>query len=112
MSTHRADVTVLSARMPSSVGDLHSMRDHLTGNTVEAIRYAPLSAHYSQPPDWTPKTPRGASDVTQSEALFAKRAQAYADRNMAGTDKRRVEFLAFGVKIKEAGSKIQSRVRA
>ncbi|MGY6410858.1 MAG: CysS/YqeB C-terminal domain-containing protein [Alkalilacustris sp.] len=46
--------------MSKSLGNVLLVRDLLAETPGEAIRYALLSAHYRQPLDWTPETPRAA----------------------------------------------------
>ena len=57
---HNGHVTVSGAKMSKSLGNVLLVRDLLAGCPGEAIRYALLSAHYRQPLDWTPETPRAA----------------------------------------------------
>ncbi|MEL6207902.1 MAG: cysteine--tRNA ligase, partial [Pseudomonadota bacterium] len=58
---HNGHVTVSGAKMSKSLGNVLLVRDLLQDTPGEAIRYALLSAHYRQPLDWTPETPRVAS---------------------------------------------------
>ena len=46
--------------MSKSLGNVLLVRDLLKEAPGEAIRYALLSAHYRQPLDWTPETPKAA----------------------------------------------------
>ncbi|MEM8572203.1 MAG: cysteine--tRNA ligase [Pseudomonadota bacterium] len=57
---HNGHVTVSGAKMSKSLGNVLLVRDLLTEAPGEAIRYALLTAHYRQPLDWTPETPRAA----------------------------------------------------
>ena len=57
---HNGHVTVSGAKMSKSLGNVLLVRDLLADIPGEAIRYALLSAHYRQPLDWTPETPRAA----------------------------------------------------
>lgn len=57
---HNGHVTVSGAKMSKSLGNVLLVRDLLADTPGEAIRYALLSAHYRQPLDWTPETPRAA----------------------------------------------------
>lgn len=57
---HNGHVTVSGAKMSKSLGNVLLLRDLLEDTPGEAIRYALLSAHYRQPLDWTPETPRAA----------------------------------------------------
>ena len=57
---HNGHVTVSGAKMSKSLGNVLLVRDLLVEAPGEAIRYALLSAHYRQPLDWTPETPRAA----------------------------------------------------
>jgi len=57
---HNGHVTVSGAKMSKSLGNVLLVRDLLSDMPGEAIRYALLSAHYRQPLDWTPQTPRAA----------------------------------------------------
>ena len=57
---HNGHVTVSGAKMSKSLGNVLLVRDLLSEMPGEAIRYALLSAHYRQPLDWTPETPRAA----------------------------------------------------
>ncbi|MEO1680677.1 MAG: cysteine--tRNA ligase [Pseudomonadota bacterium] len=57
---HNGHVTVSGAKMSKSLGNVLLVRDLLQDTPGEAIRYALLSAHYRQPLDWTPDTPRAA----------------------------------------------------
>jgi len=57
---HNGHVTVSGAKMSKSLGNVLLVRDLLKEAPGEAIRYALLSAHYRQPLDWTPETPRAA----------------------------------------------------
>ena len=57
---HNGHVTVSGAKMSKSLGNVLLVRDLLAEAPGEAIRYALLSAHYRQPLDWTPDTPRAA----------------------------------------------------
>jgi cysteinyl-tRNA synthetase len=57
---HNGHVTVSGAKMSKSLGNVLLVRDLLSETPGEAIRYALLSAHYRQPLDWTPETPRAA----------------------------------------------------
>lgn len=57
---HNGHVTVSGAKMSKSLGTVLLVRDLLAETPGEAIRYALLSAHYRQPLDWTPKTPKAA----------------------------------------------------
>lgn len=57
---HNGHVTVSGAKMSKSLGNLLLVRDLLAEAPGEAIRYALLTAHYRQPLDWTPETPRAA----------------------------------------------------
>ena len=57
---HNGHVTVSGAKMSKSLGNVLLVRDLLVEAPGEAIRYALLSAHYRQPLDWTPDTPRAA----------------------------------------------------
>jgi len=57
---HNGHVTVSGAKMSKSLGNVLLVRDLLKDTPGEAIRYALLSAHYRQPLDWTPETPRAA----------------------------------------------------
>lgn len=57
---HNGHVTVSGAKMSKSRGNVLLVRDLLAECPGEAIRYALLSAHYRQPLDWTPETPRAA----------------------------------------------------
>ena len=57
---HNGHVTVSGAKMSKSLGNVLLVRDLLAQTPGEAIRYALLSAHYRQPLDWTPETPRAA----------------------------------------------------
>ena len=57
---HNGHVTVSGAKMSKSLGNVLMVRELLTETPGEAIRYALLSAHYRQPLDWTPETPRAA----------------------------------------------------
>ncbi|WP_143529989.1 cysteine--tRNA ligase [Salibaculum halophilum] len=57
---HNGHVTVSGAKMSKSLGNVLLVRDLLSELPGEAIRYALLSAHYRQPLDWTPETPRAA----------------------------------------------------
>ena len=57
---HNGHVTVSGAKMSKSIGNVLLVRDLLKEAPGEAIRYALLSAHYRQPLDWTPETPKTA----------------------------------------------------
>ncbi|MEL6197642.1 MAG: cysteine--tRNA ligase, partial [Pseudomonadota bacterium] len=57
---HNGHVTVSGAKMSKSLGNVLLVRDLLKETPGEAIRYALLTAHYRQPLDWTPETPRAA----------------------------------------------------
>lgn len=57
---HNGHVTVSGAKMSKSLGNVLLVRDLLQKAPGEAIRYALLSAHYRQPLDWTPETPKAA----------------------------------------------------
>lgn len=57
---HNGHVTVSGAKMSKSLGNVLLVRDLLADTPGEAIRYALLTAHYRQPLDWTPETPRAA----------------------------------------------------
>ncbi|MEM1151542.1 MAG: cysteine--tRNA ligase [Pseudomonadota bacterium] len=57
---HNGHVTVSGAKMSKSLGNVLLVRDLLAETPGEAIRYALLTAHYRQPLDWTPETPRAA----------------------------------------------------
>ena len=57
---HNGHVTVSGAKMSKSIGNVLLVRDLLKEAPGEAIRYALLSAHYRQPLDWTPETPKAA----------------------------------------------------
>lgn len=57
---HNGHVTVSGAKMSKSLGNVLLVRDLLKEAPGEAIRYALLSAHYRQPLDWTPDTPKEA----------------------------------------------------
>lgn len=57
---HNGHVTVSGAKMSKSLGNVLLVRDLLAETPGEAIRYALLGAHYRQPLDWTPQTPRAA----------------------------------------------------
>jgi cysteinyl-tRNA synthetase len=57
---HNGHVTVSGAKMSKSLGNVLLVRDLLANTPGEAIRYALLTAHYRQPLDWTPDTPRAA----------------------------------------------------
>ena len=57
---HNGHVTVSGAKMSKSLGNVLLVRDLLKEAPGEAIRYALLSAHYRQPLDWTPETPKAA----------------------------------------------------
>lgn len=57
---HNGHVTVSGAKMSKSLGNVLLVRDLLAETPGEAIRYALLAAHYRQPLDWTPETPRAA----------------------------------------------------
>ncbi len=57
---HNGHVTVSGAKMSKSLGNVLLVRDLLVETPGEAIRYALLTAHYRQPLDWTPDTPRAA----------------------------------------------------
>lgn len=57
---HNGHVTVSGAKMSKSLGNILLVRDLLEESPGEAIRYALLAAHYRQPLDWTPETPRSA----------------------------------------------------
>ncbi|MEL6766605.1 MAG: cysteine--tRNA ligase [Pseudomonadota bacterium] len=57
---HNGHVTVSGAKMSKSLGNVLLVRDLLQEAPGEAIRYALLTAHYRQPLDWTPETPRAA----------------------------------------------------
>ena len=57
---HNGHVTVSGSKMSKSLGNVLLVRDLLKDAPGEAIRYALLSAHYRQPLDWTPETPKAA----------------------------------------------------
>lgn len=57
---HNGHVTVSGAKMSKSLGNVLLVRVLLKEAPGEAIRYALLSAHYRQPLDWTPETPKAA----------------------------------------------------
>ncbi|SEB01472.1 cysteine--tRNA ligase [Rubrimonas cliftonensis] len=57
---HNGHVTISGAKMSKSLGNVLRVRDLLADTPGEAIRYALLAAHYRQPLDWTPDTPRAA----------------------------------------------------
>ena len=57
---HNGHVTASGAKMSKSLGNVLLVRDLLTETPGEAIRYGLLTAHYRQPLDWTPETPRAA----------------------------------------------------
>ena len=57
---HNGHVTVSGAKMSKSLGNVLLVRDLRAEAPGEAIRYALLSAHYRQPLDWTPETPKAA----------------------------------------------------
>jgi len=57
---HNGHVTVSGAKMSKSLGNVLLVRDLLNEAPGEAIRYALLSAHYRQPLDWLPETPKAA----------------------------------------------------
>ena len=50
---HNGFVTVNGEKMAKSQGNVLAVRDLLTQQPGEAIRYAMLTAHYRQPLDWT-----------------------------------------------------------
>lgn len=60
---HNGHVTVSGAKMSKSLGNVLLVRDLLKETPGEAIRYALLAAHYRQPLDWTPETPRAAKSA-------------------------------------------------
>lgn len=82
---HNGHVTVSGAKMSKSLGNVLLVRDLLTDTPGEAIRYALLCAHYRQPLDWTPETPRAAKaaldrlyGALRDQPLAAARAEDMA----------------------------------
>lgn len=82
---HNGHVTVAGAKMSKSLGNILLVRDLLRENPGEAIRYALLSAHYRQPLDWTPDTPRAAR-AALDRLYGALRDQPEAEPNRNDTE--------------------------